>query len=61
MKIVLATAASFAVLLLFYGFGAFVAADFNITHWHQDGRFFVGLFGILFSPLVFIFVFLETK
>jgi hypothetical protein len=31
--------------------GCFVEADFNISHWNQGTRLFVGLFGMLFAVM----------
>lgn len=41
MRAVIAISITIGCCLLSYLFGAFVAADFNIINWGQDGRFFV--------------------
>lgn len=51
-NIIKSLAAGLLVFTLIYLVGSFIAADFNITHWAQEGRIMCGVFGGLISLTV---------
>lgn len=40
---------SVGLAIALYLTGAFIAADWDISNWHKDGRFWVGILWLVFS------------
>ena len=46
-------AAAFAVLVVGYLFGAFVAADWNTAHWGTDAKVLLGVIVLFLASIIF--------